>query len=194
MTRAVEIGSKFGRLTVAEKLPKYHWRCDCDCGGSTIAYASHLRAGMRISCGCVRGAPRTHNMSSSPEYAAWDNAKSRCFRKKDRKYPLYGGRGITMCEEWKNSFQEFYKYMGPRPSADHSLDRFPNPNGNYEPGNCRWATIEEQNNNRSINRRLMIGGLCFTVAQASRLTGIPHATILGRLDAGKTDEEAVSCG
>lgn len=187
----MKLGTKFGRLTVAEKLPHSKWRCDCECGKSTIAYAGHLRAGARISCGCLIGkANRKHGMSHSSEYKAWDNARDRCKNPKNRKYPLYGGRGIKVCDRWISSFQNFIADMGNKPSPKHSLERA-NGNGNYEPGNCVWATAEEQNNNRSFNRRLMVNGAQMTVAQASRLTGICHATILGRLDAGKSDDEAI---
>lgn len=191
MTREVEIGATFGRLTVVGKLPHSKWQCDCECGKTTVAYAGHLRCGARVSCGCLIGkANTTHGMSRSPEYRAWDNARGRCYREKDNKYPLYGGRGITMCDEWRFSFKAFFADMGPRPSPLNSLDR-KDCNGPYAPGNCRWATDEEQNNNRNFNRHLMVDGDRLTVAQAAKLTGVPHATILGRLDAGKTDEEAI---
>jgi hypothetical protein len=191
MSRLIEISSKFGRLTVAEKLPHSKWRCDCECGNSTVAYAGHLRNGSRVSCGCLIGkANKTHGMSHSPEYKAWDNARSRCYREKDRKYPLYGARGITMCDAWRFSFETFLADMGRRPSPAHSLDR-EDSDGPYAPKNCRWATAEEQNNNRRFNRYLMVNGERVTVAQAAKLTGLPHATILSRLDAGKSDMEAI---
>ncbi|HWL06770.1 MAG TPA: hypothetical protein VNQ99_17840 [Xanthobacteraceae bacterium] len=129
-------------------------------------------------------------MTGTPEYRAWNNARSRCYREKDRKYPLYGGRGIAMCDEWRRSFSAFFADMGPRPSPNHTLDRIDN-NGNYEPGNCRWATSIEQNNNRRFNRHIHLNGRRLTVSEAARETGIPHATILSRLDAGRSDEEAV---
>ena len=198
MTRStpesVEEGSKFGRLTVTKKLPHSKWLCVCDCGKSTIAYAGHLRAGMRISCGCAMAdSKKTHGMSHTPEYRAWDNARDRCRNPKNRKYPIYGGRGIQFCERWISSFQNFIGDMGNRPSSKHSLERT-NGNGNYEPGNCVWATAIDQNNNRSFNRHLFVDGKKLTVAQASKLTGIPHATILGRLDSGKSDAEAIRHG
>lgn len=146
------IGARFGKLIPVQQI-KIDGRsgafflCDCDCGGTTIAYSGHLRAGQRISCGCVRGANRTHGMSHSPEYRAWDNARSRCYSPNNRKYPDYGGRGITMCDEWRRSFQSFIDDMGRRPSGKHSLDRINN-DGPYSKDNCRWATGSEQNRNR----------------------------------------------
>lgn len=160
MSRKVEEwigpGSKFGRLTIIEETrspPRRgrFYRYVCDCGNNGLAYGGHLRAGMK-SCGCIKGANRTHQMSHKPEYRAWDNARSRCYREKDRKFPDYGGRGIKMCDEWRNSFDAFYRDMGNRPSPNHSLDRQDN-DGNYDPGNCRWATPSEQNQNRRPFRK-----------------------------------------
>lgn len=198
MARSVEdlVGRKINRLLVQAETRKpgtsgRFYVCLCDCGNETLKYGGHLRSGEAVSCGCAqRSVNRTHGMSGTPEYRAWDNARSRCHRAADAKYPLYGGRGIAMCDAWRQSFPAFFAELGPRPSAQHSLERNDGNRG-YEPGNCRWATAEEQNNNRSINRHLVVGGERMTVAQASRVTGLPHGTILARLDAGKTDAEAV---
>ena len=191
-------GMVFGEIILIDKIRiegrrGTFWICRCSCGSLPIRYAGHIRAGQAKSCGCVKGANRTHMMSHSPEYKAWDNARSRCYREKDIKYPLYGGRGIKMCDTWRSSFEAFFSDMGQRPSPKHSLDRV-NSNGDYEPGNCRWATIGQQNNNRSSNRHVLVNGKRLTVAQASVLTGVPHATILGRIDRGVPDEEAVANG
>lgn len=193
-------GKRFGRLTVLARDPSVRrhrgafWRCKCDCGNETVAPTGHLNAGQRISCGCAMAESKTiHGKSHSPEYKAWDNARDRCGSPSNLKYHLYGGRGIQMCEEWAASFAAFYRDMGDRPSPKHSLDRIDG-DGNYEPTNCRWATIEEQNNNRSFNRHVVVTGKRMTVAEASRKTGIPHATITGRLNRGWPDEEAVSNG
>lgn len=191
-------GRRFGNLIAKEKLPARNgrrlWLCICDCGSETKAQAGHLRAGIRLSCGCrMPESKKTHGMSRSPEYRAWENARARCRNPKVKRYPLYGGRGIRMCDEWASSFEAFIRDMGRRPSSSHSLDRLDS-NGHYEPGNCRWATAAQQNNNRSINRHVIVRGSRMTVAEASRLTGIPHATILGRLDRGYPDDEAVRNG
>lgn len=155
------------------------WVCKCDCGIEAIKYSGHLKDRSAVACGCTRGSPKTHGLSKSPEYKAWDNARDRCRNPNNRKYPLYGGRGIAMCKEWAQSFDAFISDMGSKPSPSHSLDRIDS-NGNYEPGNCRWATSIEQNNNRSFNRHVVMGGQTMTVAQASRKYRIPHATLLGR--------------
>lgn len=165
------------------------WMCRCDCGNNVVKYRGHLLHGTAKTCGCFNPGARTHGMSGTPEYRAWDNARSRCYSKKNRKFPLYGGRGISVCDRWRHSFSNFIEDMGARPSPAHSLERL-NGNGNYEPRNCVWASIEQQNNNRSFNRHVTVNGKRLTIAQAARETGIPHATILSRLDSGKSDMEA----
>ena len=153
----IEIGTKVGKLTVGAPVRRegrrgVFYQCTCDCGTETTVYAGHLRAAAK-SCGCVRnGGKRSHGMSHTPEYRAWENARSRCINPRNRKYPDYGGRGITMCQEWSSSFKAFFDHMGVRPSNLHSLDRI-NTDGAYEPGNCRWATWVEQNNNRRPMKR-----------------------------------------
>lgn len=198
--RAVDkVGKRYGRLVVVKREIRDQqgtfWFCQCDCGKTTVAQSGHLNAGMRVSCGCAQDGShnKTHGMSRSSEYAAWDNARDRCRNPKNRKYPLYGGRGISMCKEWSESFEAFLADMGKKPTKKHTLERLDG-NSGYTPENCVWATPVQQNNNRSINRYIDVNGKSLTIAQASRLTGIPHATILGRLNAGKTDKEALRNG
>jgi hypothetical protein len=111
-----------------------------------------------VSCGCRKREGRTnvkHDASFTPEYRAWAQARSRCLNPKHQAYRNYGGRGITMCQRWADSFEAFLVDMGKRPSANHSIDRIDN-DGHYQPGNCRWATLAEQSKNRrtfKIKRR-----------------------------------------
>lgn len=156
-------GLKFGRLTAIgfhsyrnEKQGKRTrrmavWVCECECGNKKAMQAVLLKSGTSRSCGCLQLetmktnglAAAKHGMHRSAEYGIWAGMKYRCNNPKSRIYNYYGGRGITVCDRWLHSFEAFYADMGPRPSPKHSIDRIDN-DGNYEPGNCRWATQAQQ--------------------------------------------------
>lgn len=133
-----------------------------------------------------------HGMRGTPTYKSWNTAKQRCFNSRHHKYHLYGGRGVTMCDRWRSSFADFLADMGERP-AGTTLDRYPNKDGNYEPGNCRWATATQQNNNRSINRTVIYREVEMTASEAMRAAGsiVPIDTVCRRIDAGWSTEHAV---
>lgn len=118
-----------------------------------------------------------------PEYTAWAGMKSRCSDPNSSRYPYYGGRGIKVCDRWRDSFAAFLVDVGPRPSPDHSLDRM-DPNGNYEPGAVRWATRKEQQRNRRNNRFLTIFGQRRTLAEWAEIGGLHPYTLLSRINAG----------
>lgn len=154
-------GQRFGRLMVMGKAEKPHgiknrgawWTCRCDCGIYTDVTGDSLRRGTTRSCGCLqketaRTDSTTHGLSKSPEYKIWNSMIQRC--RTDGGDSRYGGRGIEVCARWKNSFEEFYRDMGPRPSENHTLDRRNN-DGNYEPGNCRWTSQTVQIINQGIS-------------------------------------------
>lgn len=163
------VGKSFGRLTVIEMLTEKgkdtKARCLCVCGKERVALAYNVRNGNTSSCGCLArersserarhaarlagDANRKHGMSTSPTYVAWRGAINRCYRLKDKRYSSYGGRGISMCEEWRASFEAFLRDMGPAPDG-MTLDRI-DVNGNYEPCNCRWATRVQQARNTRAN-------------------------------------------
>jgi hypothetical protein len=150
------LGQRFGRLVVLERkgsdiFSKALWECKCDCGKTTQTTTSLLRSGKTKSCGCLvidSGKARaTHGMSRTNDYAIWAGMLDRCYNDKSASYPRYGGRGITVCDAWRESFETFHKDMGPRPSINHSIDRRKNNEG-YHPDNCHWTTPIEQSNNR----------------------------------------------
>jgi hypothetical protein len=198
------VGMVFSRLTVIERAgsirKKSAWRCRCICGNETILPSDALRMGVTKSCGCqkrdstiqtMQRIKKTHGMSSTSEYKIWIHIKQRCQNPKYAMYPDYGARGITICPEWDASFEAFYASMGPRPSLAYSIDR-KDVNGNYEPGNCRWATDTEQANNRRNNNYITLNGVSRTITQWSAITGLHATTIRQRLKLGWTAERAMT--
>ena len=166
------IGERFGRLVVTahaghDRYGFNKWVCACDCGCEVNVLQGSLKRGLTQSCGCLNrelaadrlrkiatkhGACGQGRQNRLREYRSWEAAKRRCFNKADPKYPRYGGRGITMCDAWRNDFRVFFKDMGPS-AKGLSIDRINN-DGNYEPGNCRWATAKQQANNQSRPRKV----------------------------------------
>jgi hypothetical protein len=146
-------GQQFARLRVVELAPRSqwrshraHWLCVCECGNELVVPSDSLRSGNTKSCGCLsRGNLLKHFHYGSPAHTSWRSMKSRCLNPNSDKYPLYGGRGVVICERWM-SFANFLADMGERPEGK-TLDRIDS-HGNYEPGNCRWATVVEQRKNR----------------------------------------------
>lgn len=146
----------FGRWTVVEKLDGKKWACRCECGTERLVNRYNLVDGKTKCCGCDKKGKRAlpgskrikHGMNGTPTYRSWVEMRRRCRDPQRDKY--HAAMGVSVCERWQ-SFVNFLADMGERPSLRHSIDRFPNPFGNYEPGNCRWATAEQQANNRRKN-------------------------------------------
>lgn len=171
MPRLIDLsGKRFGRLQVIRRAGTHEcglptWLCRCDCGSEKEILGQNLRLGESNSCGCLqrelmgeRSSARfaEHGESTAtkktPEYVSWSAMLSRCNNPNATGYERYGGVGITVCQRWRESYQHFLADMGRRPSKQHSLDRFPNNAGNYEPDNCRWATKSEQSSNQRKRR------------------------------------------
>jgi len=194
--KALELtGKKFGRLMVIERSHKgkhgeINWLCLCDCGNHTKVRAANLINETTKSCGCYhKEKVSTHNMTGVPTFKSWESMKQRCTNQNSPDYFKYGGRGITICDRWLNSFDSFYEDMGLRPKGT-TLDRIDN-DGNYEPDNCRWATAIEQLSNRRNTARYMFGDSLKTARELSEISGMKIKTIRDRLYAGWSVEKAM---
>jgi hypothetical protein len=159
------------------------WVCKCDCGSRVeISEERLLRRGRATSCGCVHYSTK-HGMSRTPEYNTWASMLERCSNPNAVGWQYYGGRGISVCDRWK-SFENFFADMGQRP-ADHTIDRINN-DGNYEPGNCRWATWSVQNSNQRPRRsavrvRVRVGSRWMRVSELARELGISRQALYLRI-------------
>jgi hypothetical protein len=199
MKRTVRPGDVYGKLTVVQRDGTHGkqamWLCQCSCGNTVQKRisGSNLLNGGTTSCGCVAASnehrARTHGKSNTRVYSIWHSMKNRCLLPTDPFYHRYGGRGITICEEWL-SFENFYADMGEPPTDQHTLDRKES-NGHYTKGNCRWATQKEQQNNRSTNHLITVGDTTATIAQWAELKGMSSSTIRERLQRGWSEEDAV---
>ena len=187
-----ETGNVYGKLTVIEFAylkREIYWLCKCECGNTTTVRGSHLRSGQIFSCGCNHWS--IQGKSKSPEYPGWQAMKQRCNNSRHTEYHLYGGRGISVCKRWQNSFLDFLADMGPKPSADHSIDRIDN-DSDYEPDNCRWATKMEQSHNSRRVRMLTYDGQTMCISEWARKTGIAQNVITRRIDRGWSVERSLT--
>lgn len=177
----------------------------CSCGTVAVHRRDSILSGNSRSCGCLRSeefaaARTTHGHTKgcrggrgvpvSKEYCAWQNAKRRCYSPRNASFASYGGRGIKVCERWRESFATFFDDMGAAPHG-FSLDRI-DPDGDYEPSNCRWADDDAQRNNQRRSRRLSWHGEVMTLAQLSRRTGVSRSCIDKRLARGWSAEQAAT--
>ena len=213
MAAALDIvGTVYGRLKVIERSapaiysgkPATRWLCQCECGNTPIVATNALRTGHTQSCGCLasdiageRAGTLTlrhgHDRRSkrSPTYSTWVSMWRRCTDPGDRSYARYGGRGVTVCDQWR-LFERFLADLGERPLGT-TIDRFPNAKGNYEPDNCRWATRSQQSNNKSDNRIVRYREQDMTLAQAVSAAGriVSWDTAWARLHRGWAVARAV---
>jgi hypothetical protein len=179
---------KYGRFTLTGSRKGCHVECRCDCGTVKIVHLKKLQDGVIKSCGCLlkeKAAQRViarntrHGLSKSPEYSVWAAMLRRCRRPNENSFSRYGGRGISVCVRWLD-FANFIADMGRRPSSDYSLERINN-DGNYEPGNVRWATAKDQARNRRSSSFLTFNGRTATIAEWAERTGLTSQQIAGRL-------------
>lgn len=201
-----KVGSRFGALTIISYLPDLQIggrlrkvvKVHCDCGHEKslrVDCLTNKRKPSR-SCGCKwrqlqQQAHLEHGHTwrkgttsgSTPEYRSWQGALRRCYTPDEQHYPNYGGRGITVCERWKGSFEAFLADMGYKPSMDHSIERI-DVNGHYEPGNCRWATKREQRGNRRCTLRIEWAGTLRPLSEVAQEQGIPYYLAFGRFKRG----------
>lgn len=189
MSKLIDLtGKTFGHLKVISKAGNTCaalWLCQCDCGNTKTFRSDHLRRVGTKTCGChlmKRGTPDHHESQcrTTKEYRAWLHMKGRCYTKTDHKYHRYGGRGITVCDRWLESYNNFLEDMGRAPSVKHSVDRI-DVNGNYEPENCRWATILEQANNRTTNMLVEYNGKKMSLRMWQREIGFNYGTTKDRI-------------
>ena len=186
-------GKRFGRIVVIERTRKEHskktfFRCICDCGKEKTFQSSDLIRGKIKSCGCWKAEHMkklgkehiTHGMTDSRLYHIWRGLRTRCNFDKSKDYNNYGGRGINVCEEWKNSFQNFYDWAIKNGYQEHlTIDRI-DVNGNYCPENCRWADIDTQARNKRNTVNITINGETKCSADWSRILGISRHTVKKR--------------
>lgn len=202
MPKIVDLTNKrFDKLTALRKLDERNkngsvmWECRCACNNIVKVSASDLVWEKTKSCGCtrneaIRKAKTKHGLARTPEYMSWFSMKCRCYDPKNKRYKEYAGRGITVCDAWRESFETFYADMGPRPSARHTLDRENNDLG-YSKDNCRWATPTQQNNNRRNTVRIQFDGEWKPLSEWCREFGIEYAAIYQRLRKGMSFEDAL---
>lgn len=189
-------GQKFGILTVIgyshkSKHGHSYWRTICDCSNEKIVQGYYLKRMDTPSCGCLNaiGSNHRHGMYKTRIYKTWLSMKDRCCNKNNKNYKYYGGRGINVCSRW-HSFTNFYDDMGDRPE-NMSIERMDN-DGNYETGNCKWATAAEQGANKRNNRILQFNGITLNTSQWARKIGMTPGVIYERLKRGWSVEKILT--
>lgn len=201
-------GQRFGRLVAVAFVPgritplprrRASWQCRCDCGTDTTVQAAALSRGATRSCGCLAKEASsarftTHGASwpvMTTEYRIWRNIKTRCLDANHGAWKHYGGRGITLCDRWRDSFEAFLADVGHRPSKAHTLDRIAN-DGHYEPGNVRWALGEVQHGNTRSNVMLTFNGKTQHISAWARELGVPRDRLQSRLRLGWSAHRTLS--
>ena len=197
MSKLIDLkGVRFAHLVVtersgADKHGHVMWLCQCDCGKQKVVKGHKLLSGDYKSCGCMHH-KYGHGQSDSRLYHIWRTMKARCVDTNSHKYHAYGGRGITICYEWLNSFESFYDWaMANGYREDLSIDRIDN-DDNYEPSNCRWESAKEQANNTRANRNIEYNGESHTLAEWADIKGLTKSALHHRLSRGWSISDALS--
>lgn len=194
-------GQRFGRLVCIRHFIKDHmswWVCKCDCGKEHTTRANALKRGMVRSCGCLQRdwgksgrSNKSHGITNHPLYRVYHSMKDRCYRPNDAEYHNYGGRGITMCDEWKNDVGAFYNWaIAHGYKKGLSIDRI-NPNGNYCPENCRWADWVTQGNNKRTCHYMTLNNETHTMTEWAKILNIPLTMLKSRIRRGWPTEKCL---
>ena len=191
-------GKQFGRLTAVEKLPPHGknsalmWACKCECGGTAIVRGTDLTNGHTMSCGCYRKMQKAVPRGQLRLHRIWSNMKQRCGNPNSKDYKYYGERGIQVCDEWKNDFEQFFYWAMNNGYKDGlTIERKDN-NGSYCPENCKWISASAQHRNTRKTRRYTLHGKEFTLTELCRIYGKPRSTVDGRLKRGMTLKDALN--
>lgn len=200
--RAIDIsGKRFGRILVLKYVGNSRWLCRCDCSNEKIIRRDALIQGRTKSCGCfqkeiaakqVRQRSLKHGDFGTKLYGIWAGMKRRCYNPRTKYYEDYGGRGITVCDEWKNDYSKFKEWaLANGYQEGLSIERV-DVNKGYSPDNCKFITINEQNSNKRISIRLQYQGKEYSIKELSKLTGIKERTIRDRYERGLPIEEILN--
>lgn len=202
----IVVGQRFGALVVLRRANRDEakrgggrpaiWVLQCDCGEQRQGKAWNLLIGKLKACGKNghhwRNTERKFGRDDALTYKSWAAMKTRCLNQKADNFTKYGALGVTVCDRWRDSYDAFLADMGPRPGLEYSIDRWPNPAGNYEPGNCRWATDAEQRSNQRRSVYVEVDGRRVLLNDYVKSLGLAYPTIYGRLRHGWTLEDAVT--
>lgn len=200
------VGLRFGRLIVMRRYGTYispagakhvQWECLCDCGNTTVTTTGRLKSGNTQSCGCLKKerashANRTHGASGTRLHRIWKGIKARCSNKNNPQYKDYGGRGISICDAWRQSYDAFRSWAVENGYDDNLTIERMDVNGNYCPENCKWITLQEQQDNRRNTVRITSGDVVRTAKEWAEATGIPYNTIRGRFYRGYSTQDVLS--
>lgn len=189
-------GKVLGSLTVLRRSDERGrggvWVCRCECGTEVLRRGDNLRSSKHPNCGCEAGAlVRTHGKKGTKIYRIWRGIKDRCCNERCAQYHRYGGRGIQICETWRNSFQAFYDDMGDVPESKHSIERIDNDRG-YCKSNCRWASMREQSRNKCNTHRLTFKGKTRSLSEWADKLKIPDHRIRQRINRGWSVSRALT--